>query len=130
MIVPDAVETAINWLRTHPAITTLDPTVAGDLVGFQKGQRWLTVSTTGGTSVLPWRLHSVSLDLNAYAESRPMSRQLCAAAVSALWDMRNHTTDDAVVTAVDLALAPADLTDTLSHTYRFVADVSVYIRPR
>lgn len=129
-MIPDAVETAIDWLRTHPAITALAPTVAGDLVGYAAGDRWLSVSTTGGTSVIPFRLHAVSVDLSAYAETRPVARRLCATAIQALWEMRNHVTADAVVGSVDVALTPTDLTDTISHTYRFVADVTVYIRPR
>lgn len=129
-MIPDAVETSIEWLRAHPAITALAPTVAGDLVGFTAGDRWLSVSTTGGTSVIAFRLHAVSVDVNAYAETRPMARRLCATAVQALWEMRNYVTADAVVAAVDAALTPTDLTDTISHAYRFVADVTVHIRPR
>lgn len=129
-MIPDAVQTSIDWLRAHSAVTALTPTVAGDLVGYEAGDRWLSVSTTGGVSVIAFRLAAVSVTLNAYAETRPMARRLCSTAIQALWEMRNHVTADAVVGAVDVALTPTDLTDTISHTYRFVADVSVYIRPR
>lgn len=129
-MIPDAVQVAIAWLDAHPSIVALAPTVAGDLVGYTAGVRWLSVTTNGGSNVIPFRLDAVGLDINAYAESRPTARRLCAEAVSALWQMRNHTTADAVVCGVEVAMPPADLTDLLNHSNRFVADVTVYIRPR
>lgn len=129
-MIPDAVQTTIGWLRAHPDITALTATVAGDLVGYSAGDRWVVVSTSGGTSILPFRLDGVAVDINAYAETRPMARRLCAEVVGAMWEMRNHTTADAVVTAIEVATSPTDLTDLIDNAYRFIAGVTVYIRPR
>jgi hypothetical protein len=127
---PDEVEVAINFLASHAKILAFAPViVAGDLKGFVAPMRWITVMTTGGTEDIPVRLFAPRVDINVYAETKPVAKRLMLAASAALKSMRNHMTADAVVTGVEMS-TPADLTDPVNNNPRFTADATIHIRPR
>lgn len=125
---PDIVKASIDWLSGHSYMTTRSATVAGDLKGYTSPERYVTVQATGGSIPNKYRVWSVRLDINAYAESRYETSALCRAAVTALLSMNNHITEDLVVVDVECDSLPSDLTDPINSDYRFVCDVTVSFR--
>lgn len=129
-IFPDEVKVAINFLKNHPYITAYGPvSVAGDLKGYTAPMRWISVQATGGTEENPVRVSAPRVDINVYAEEKPVAKNLALAACAALKSMKNHVTEDAVVIRVSTS-TPADLTDPVNSQYRFVADATIHIRPK
>lgn len=127
-MLPDPVEIAIAWLSTDDDIEALGATVAADLVGYDAGKRWITVQVTGGTRPILRRLDAPRLDLNAYAETRHMAHHVCEAALHSLSQMPGYTHTTGVVTGLEVGVRPSDLTDPVNNQFRFVADITVYLR--
>lgn len=129
-IFPDEVKVAIDFLSNHPYITEWSPIrVAGDLKGFVAPQRWIYVISSGGDTLNPVRVSAPRVDINIYAESRYTAKQIAKAACAAILSMKNHVTDNAVITGVEVS-TPADLTDPINASPRFVADATIRIRPK
>lgn len=129
-IFPDETKIAIEFLTQHPYVTQYGPIkVAGDLKGFVAPARWIYVMSTGGGIENPVRVSAPRVDINVYAESRYVAKRIAQAACAALLSMKNHVTDDAVVTFVETS-TPADLTDPINASPRFVADATIHIRPK
>lgn len=124
-MIPDALPAIVDWLDAG-----LTARVSGDLVGYTAGDDWLVVSVTGGTEALRGRLWALSVDLNAYAATRPEAHALSRQALSRLQAMVGYTDADLVVTSVGIDTTPTDLTDPLNQSHRFVAATTVYVRPR
>lgn len=126
---PDPIAVAVACLKASPLLTPMMPvTVANTLDGFAAGGRWLTVSVTGGTRQR-WNLMDMPrLDLNAYAEDKPLAHELAERAVTALLASPGYTTAGGVIRAADVLVRPTDLTDPIDHQPRFVASVQLWLR--
>lgn len=124
-MIPDALPSIITYLDT-----ALTARVSGDLVGFTAGDDWLVVSISGGTEVLRGRVWALSVDFNAYSATRPGAHLLCRTAIYHLQQMIGHYDAALVVTSVGIDTTPTDLTDPLNTQHRYIAALSVYVRPR
>lgn len=129
-IFPDEIPVVIDYLKTHPYLAEFAPyRVAGDIKGYVSPARWISVQATGGNSENPIRVEAPRVDINIYAESNPVAKRIAKAACAAMRSMKNHVTDDAVIIRV-VASTPADLTDPVNSSPRFVFDADIHIRPR
>lgn len=128
-IFPDEVEFAISFLLSHPYLTEFSPVViSGDLKGYVFPERRVVISAVPGSIINPVRLAAPNVDINVYGEDKPVTKRLCLAATAALRNMRGAMSDEAVVTRVETT-TPADLTDPINNSPRFVASATIYIRP-
>lgn len=128
-IFPDEVEIAINFLKQHPKVLQFQPiTIAGDIKGLRVPERWISVQSTGGSDINPHRVSAPRVDVNVYAETKPLAKRITLAICSALKEMKNHVTDNAVIVNVETS-TPADLTDPINASPRFVADATIFLRP-
>jgi predicted DNA-binding ArsR family transcriptional regulator len=128
-IFPDETLLVIEYLTDHPYLVNFGPlTIAGDLKGYLAPNRWITVQVTGGTKLNKVRVAAPRVDINVYAETKPMAKRIALAAVAAMESMKNYVNDDAVVTDTDVSL-PADLTDPVNSNPRYVFDATINIRP-
>jgi len=127
---PDETKIIIDYLTSHPKITQYSPvTVAGDITGFVAPMRWISVQVTGGSMVNKVRVAAPRVDLNIYAESKPIAKRIALDAHSAMQSMKNLITEDAVITDTQVSW-PSDLTDTVNSNPRYVFDATINIRPR
>lgn len=129
-MLPDPVKIALDWLAADTDIQALPATVSGDLVGYQAGQRWVTVSVSGGSRPIPFRLDAPRLDINAYGPTRPAAHELCEMAMSSLYNARNYIHATGVVAGVQFGVRPADLTDPVNNQHRFVGDLVFHVRSK
>jgi predicted DNA-binding ArsR family transcriptional regulator len=129
-IFPDEVEFIINFLETHPYIVDYSPvTVASDLTGYVSPNRWISVQATGGNKLTKQRVSASRVDVNVYAESKPVAKRIALATVAALESIKGHSNLEAVVINADVSL-PSDLTDPVNSNPRFVFDATITIRPK
>lgn len=129
-IMPDETKHVIEYLTGHAYLSSFAPyTVAGDLKGFVAPARWITVQETGGSDENPVRVAAPRVDINVYAESRPVAKRMALAAIAAMKSMKNVTFDDAVFIRVETS-TPANLTDPVNSNPRYVFDATIHIRPR
>lgn len=129
-IMPDETKHAIEYLNGHEYLSSFAPyTVSGDLKGFVAPARWITVQETGGSDANPVRVAAPRIDINVYAETRPVAKRLALAAIAAMKSMKNSVFDDAVVIRVETS-TPANLTDPVNAQPRYVFDATIHIRPR
>jgi hypothetical protein len=128
-VFPDEILVTIPYLQNHPKIAAFGPiTVAGDLTGYVAPNRWISVQVTGGSDENKVRVAAPRVDVNVYAESKPIAKRIALTAVAAMKSMKNHVTEDAVIVDTDVSL-PADLTDPVNSNPRFVFDATISIRP-
>lgn len=129
-IFPDETEHVIEYLNGHANLASFSPvTVAGDLKGFVAPSRWITVQETGGSDENPVRVAAPRVDINLYAESRPVAKKMALAAIAAMKSMKNKVFNDAVIIRVETS-TPANLTDPVNAQPRYVFDATIHIRPR
>lgn len=129
-IFPDETKHVIEYLNEHPYLATFLPVkIAGDLKGFVAPERWITVQETGGSEENPVRVAAPRVDINVYAETRPVAKRIALAAIAAMKSMRNEVFDDAVVIRVETS-TPANLTDPVNSQPRYTFDATIHIRPR
>lgn len=100
--------------------------VAGDLTGWEKGDIWITVQPTGGT-ISKIRTGAPQFDVNVYAGSKPQAFDVAMQTVKTFMQMLNYTYEDAVITDVECSY-PADISDPLNSTPRYVFDVVLRYR--
>lgn len=130
-IFPDEVKIVIDYLANHPNFISFSPVeVAGDLKGYEATQRWISVQATGGTKELKQRVSAPRIDVNVYAESKPVAKRIALAAIAAIESMKNYTTSEAVFTRSPDVSLPTDLTDSVNSQPRYVFDATIYLRPR
>lgn len=128
-VFPDEVKVAIDFLEAHPKVIAFSPvTIAGNLKGFVFPERWITVQATGGSDENPHRVAAPRVDVNVYAEEETVAKRLALAACSAMKSMQNLVTSEGVVIRVQTS-TPADLTDPVNASPRFVFDSTIFIRP-
>lgn len=128
-IFPDETLVTIPYLENHPYLTPYGAMVAADLKGYVAGVRWISVQATGGNKLNKVRVAAPRVDINVYAETKPLAKKIALAAVAALESMKGHTTSEAVVINTDVSL-PADLTDSVNSNPRYVFDATIDIRPK
>lgn len=129
-VFPDETKHVIEYLDGNDLLTPFSPVrVSGDLKGFVAPARWITVQETGGSEENPVRVAAPRVDINVYAESRYVAKQIARAASAALKSMRNMVFDDAVIIRVETS-TPANLTDPVNSQPRYVFDATIHIRPR
>lgn len=124
---PDEVIAVIDYLQASTRLAPYDVNIAGDLKGWHAPDKWITVQTTGG-SFEGLRTATPRLDLNVYAPSKPLAKEIALTAVAELRSMKNHTTDDLVVIRAEPSW-PADITDPINSNPRYVFDLNLWIRP-
>lgn len=129
-VFPDETKHVIGYLSSEALLLGFAPyTVAGDLKGFVAPERWITVQETGGSEENPIRVNAPRLDINIYAESRYVAKEIARYAVAALKSMKNSVFDDAVIIRVETS-PPVNLTDPVNAQPRYVFDATIHIRPR
>lgn len=129
-IMPDETKHVIGYLNNHELLSPFGSyTVSGDLKGFVAPMRWITVQETGGSDENPVRVSAPRVDINIYAEARPVAKRMALAAIAAMKSMKNMVFDDAVIIRVETS-TPANLTDPVNSQPRYVFDATIHIRPR
>jgi hypothetical protein len=128
-VFPDEILVVIEFLENHPYLASFSPvTIASDLKGYLAPDRWISVQATGGNDENKVRVAAPRVDVNVYAESKPLTKAIALAAVAAIKSMKGYTNSKAVVINTDVSL-PADLTDPVNSNPRYVFDATIYIRP-
>jgi hypothetical protein len=123
----DAEAAVAAILRADPGIDA-EVGVSADLVGYDRADRWLRVTRTGGAPS-PWlRQDNPIITVDAYAPTKAESYDLAAAALAAIYAARGYVSD---------SLKVYDITDTLAFTWetdendvaRYAFEVTLATRP-
>ena len=128
MIHPDEVVAVIEYLEASDRLAPYAVEIAGDLKGWQAPEKRITVQTTGG-GFEGVRTATPQLDLNVYAPSKFLAKQIALTAVADLRSMKNYYNDNIVILRAEPSW-PSDITDPLNSNPRFVFDLNLWIRPR
>lgn len=119
---PDLIPVIMNFFTTN--LPTLH--VAEDMTGWVKGDEWVTVQPSGG-SIARIRSGAARFDTNVFAVTKPRAFDLSMDAVKTFMQMINYTYGEAVITDVECSY-PADISDPLNATPRYVFDVVINYR--
>lgn len=88
LVVQGDIESAlVKILQTAPELTGYAggaPTISPTLDGYQIGQRWITVSSEGGSFSWP-KLYNARVDFNVFAEKRKVAYALAQLALGILF---------------------------------------------
>lgn len=124
---PDEVLAVIEYLEDSDRLAPFAVEIAGDLKGWQAPEKRITVQTTGG-GFEGLRTATPQLDLNVYAPSKFVAKQIAMTAVADLRSMKNYYNDTVVIIRAEPSW-PADITDPINSNPRFVFDLNLWIRP-
>jgi hypothetical protein len=125
---PDEVLAVIEYLEASDRLAPYNVEIAGDLKGWQAPEKRITVITTGG-GFEGKRTATPQLDLNVYAPSKFVAKQIAMTAVADLRSMKNYYNSEIVIIRAEPSW-PADITDPINSNPRFVFDLNLWIRPR
>ncbi len=122
-----------NYLRNHALMTTFtggSPTISNDLVGWNKGDRWIVVSAEGAFNHSHLgKLERVRLDVDCYAEDRDVTHDLAQLAKAILLQARGGHVSGFGVTIIDVREEMGLLRlldkETDAHRFYFALRVSV-----
>ena len=126
-IFPDARRRIQDYLRTHPYLTAKSAKVAPNMNGYNSTLFWVEVTEAPGSRI-NLKLDLRNFSFNVYAPTLEDTRDLAERALAAAVSMKGAYTD-LVVTQSEVQVTPFDLTDQIDNRYRFVFDVTFYIRP-
>lgn len=126
-ILPDETLVLIQFLEASTRLASFTPHIAEDLKGWHAPEVWITVQATGG-SYDGVRTGNPRIDVNVYAPSKPLAKEIALTAAAEIRSMKNYVTDQAVVIRCDPSW-PNDLTDPINSNPRYTFDVQMWLRP-
>lgn len=126
-ILPDETLALIQFLEESTRLAPYNPHIAEDLKGWQAPETWITVQATGG-GYEGIRTGNPRVDVNVYAKSKPLAKEIALTVAAEIRSMKNYVTDDAVIIRCNPSW-PNDLTDPINSNPRYVFDVQMWLRP-
>jgi len=127
-MMPDTLQAVMDILGASPALSAVDE-ISADLTAYVAGETWIVVNEASGSTMVEGRLWRCLYDLNCFAPTLGVARDVCATAQQALLLALNTTTTDLVITRVSTETTPFMLTDYVNNVPRYVCTMAVYCRP-
>lgn len=106
------------------------PRISTDLVGFQKGLRWIKVSREGGSKAWP-NIDKPRIDINVFAETRTVAHHLAQVAEAVLFRAMGQAFPDHNLFLSDVAeeTGPVRVDDPKTGTPRYVFALRLVVVP-
>lgn len=127
-VLPDETLSLIEYLEASSRLSPYDLTIAEDLKGWHAPEKWITVQATGG-NYDGIRTGNPRIDVNIYAPSKPLAKEIALVAAAEIRSMKNYVSETAVIIRCDPTW-PNDLTDPINSNPRYTFDVQMWLRPK
>jgi len=128
----DSVAAVIDILSHASEVTALSPVrIASNLVGYERGQRWICVDQHGGSFRWPMPAHP-RIDIECLAESRSVAYQMISTCIAVMFrEQHNYTsaTTGVRLCAVQIETSPFQSSEKDTDQVRYITALRLIVRP-